>query len=221
MTGLRKKVKGSTVFRVLRNLLYVMSQTLKTPVYTELIIKKSRFLCWFEPVNSVERVRERLDEIRALHPDARHVCYAFYVGNNSGMGDDGEPSGTAGRPMFNVIAHKNLHNVLAVVVRYFGGIKLGAGGLSRAYGGAVSQAAEAAECVRLERQRHLSLQCPFALESQIRRVLEGYGLNLGLPVYSDRVSANIRVTESKIDALVADLQALAPADPDLVVRQED
>lgn len=198
-----------------------MPNTLKEPVYTELDIKKSRFLCWFEPVDSVEQVRARLDEIRGLHPDARHVCYAFYVGNNSGMGDDGEPSGTAGRPMFNVIAHKDLRNVLAVVVRYFGGIKLGAGGLSRAYGGAVSQAAELARFAVLEAQRVLHLQCPFALESQVRRVLNNHDLTIESPEYSDQVTLNIQVTESMVDSLMADLQALAPADPDFVVRLAD
>ncbi|EAR09584.1 IMPACT family protein [Reinekea blandensis] len=198
-----------------------MSKTLSAPVYTELEIKKSRFLCWFEPIESVEQVKQRLEAIRQQHLDARHVCYAFYVNNNSGMGDDGEPSGTAGRPMFNVIAHKDLHNVLAVVVRYFGGIKLGAGGLSRAYGGAVSQAAEQAEFVVLEASHQLKLSFPFALESQIRRVLSRYELTLDAPAYSDRVSATVTVTDSQVEALQQDLQALAPADPDLVVERED
>lgn len=198
-----------------------MAQTLKAPVYTELEVKKSRFLCWLEPVESSDAVRERLAEIRAEHPDARHVCFAFYVNKASGMSDDGEPSGTAGKPMFNVIAHKQLENVLAVVVRYFGGVKLGAGGLSRAYGGAVSQAAEAAEFELIETQHRLELLFPFALESQIRRTLDSFELSLESVTYAEGVQAFVTVSESNLDDLQAALRAVDPSDPDYVVQPAD
>lgn len=198
-----------------------MAQTLKFPVYTELEIKKSRFLCWLEPLETPEQVRERLAQIRAQHPDARHVCFAFYVAKSSGMSDDGEPSGTAGRPMFNVLSHKDLENVLVVVVRYFGGIKLGAGGLSRAYGGVVSQAAEMAEFEVIEARHRLALQFPFALESQIRRVADQFALALDSIEYSDHVRACLTVSASDLEALTSALQAVDPSDPGLVVQPAD
>ena len=102
----------------------------------ELEINKSRFLAYKLELNSVEDVKPFIEKLKKEHKKARHFCYA-YVFNKDGVSekcsDDGEPGGTAGYPILNVIKKKGLTNVLVVVVRYFGGIKLGAGGLTRAY----------------------------------------------------------------------------------------
>lgn len=198
-----------------------MTQTLASAVHAETVIKKSRFLAWVEPVASKAEAQARLADFQQRYPDARHICYAFCAGGDSGMSDDGEPSGTAGKPIFNVLGHKRLDNVLAVVVRYFGGIKLGAGGLVRAYGGAVSQALESADYVRLETQQVVQLTFPFALESDVRRLLERFGFEPDQVDYGDGVAMTVQLPASRADEFSAALTALAPAEPALRIRPAD
>lgn len=197
-----------------------MTYTLKEPVYSELEVKKSRFLAWLEPVADREAAQARIAALRQAYPEARHVCFAFYAGGDSGMSDDGEPSGTAGKPIFNVLHHKSMVNVLAVVVRYFGGIKLGAGGLARAYGGAVSQAVESAELVVVENRHRLQLEVPFALESDVRRLLDRYRLALDDVHYHHGVSLTLVLAESQLDDFRRDFQALSPGNPEVRDRVE-
>ncbi|MFC3700710.1 YigZ family protein [Reinekea marina] len=198
-----------------------MPSTLAEPVYCELEIKKSRFLTWLEPVASSEDAKARLTSIRKQYPDARHVCFAFYVNGSSGLSDDGEPSGTAAKPMFNVIAHNDLINVMAIVVRYFGGIKLGAGGLARAYGGAVAQAMTLANVVKVERKFTLKLTFDFALESQVRRVLAPFSIELENLQYTSTVSAVVTVSESTSAEVLSQLQSIAPGSSALVIDCDD
>lgn len=193
-----------------------MNCTLKAPVFAELEVKKSRFLAWVEPVTDRTEVQERLAQLRRQYSGARHVCFAFYVDGDSGMSDDGEPSGTAGKPIFNVISHKQLVNVLAVVVRYFGGIKLGAGGLVRAYGGAISHALDQAEWVPVETRHVWRFACPFALESDLRRLLERYQLTPESVEYTTGVQVEVTVPDSLLDGLRRDFTALAPQRSDLI-----
>ncbi len=105
-------------------------------------IKKSKFYGYLYDVKSVEEVAPILNELKKEHKKATHICYAYKITNGQEFVkffDDGEPGGTAGKPIFNVIDKKKLNNVLIVVVRYFGGIKLGAGGLVRAYSSTASE----------------------------------------------------------------------------------
>ncbi|WLP85378.1 IMPACT family protein [Mycoplasma seminis] len=108
----------------------------------ELIVKKSRFIGYLYPISDKEQVKQLLSELRREHKKARHVCHAYLLKQNgaesAGFSDDGEPKNTAGRPIYELINLKGVSNVLVVVVRYFGGIKLGAGGLIRAYREAAS-----------------------------------------------------------------------------------
>ena len=149
-----------------------MSFSLSAPVQHELLIKKSRFIACVEPVAGREAALTRVAQLKAEHPDARHVCWALLAGGQSAANDDGEPGGTAGRPMLDVLRHQDLQGVLATVVRYFGGIKLGAGGLVRAYTDAVAQALLTAEKIPLIKQAQLACQVPYALEGLVRRELE-------------------------------------------------
>jgi len=104
-------------------------------------VRKSRFIARIVPVSSRDEVKTYLAEAHTDHPDARHICWAYQIGRpgaaaEAAMNDDGEPSGTAGKPILGVIQHKDLGDVMVLVIRYFGGIKLGAGGFVRAYAGA-------------------------------------------------------------------------------------
>lgn len=149
---------------------------LAAPVSAEVEIKKSRFIGQLHPASNRAEAKIKLAELRLQHPDAVHICWALICSGESGLDDDGEPSGTAARPIYNVLVHKELMNVLAVVVRYWGGIKLGAGGLARAYSQAISEASKQAHLVAVEVMcdRHFSVH--FADESSLRRLCEQFAV---------------------------------------------
>lgn len=119
---------------------------IKNAVTEETVIERSKFICRLEYAATETSARDLIAAVKREHPFATHNCYAYVTENGevARFSDDGEPQGTAGQPMLEVIKSKGLVNVVAVVTRYFGGIKLGAGGLVRAYSGAVSSAARAA-----------------------------------------------------------------------------
>ncbi len=104
----------------------------------EIIIKKSKFISFLFEIKKLEDINKIINELKIEHKKATHICYAYKIDNNVKFYDDGEPSGTAGKPIYNIIEKKNLNNILIVVIRYFGGIKLGAGGLLRAYSNSAS-----------------------------------------------------------------------------------
>src|SRR5699024_6472378 len=123
---------------------------LKSAVTFSEEIKKSRFITYLQPVSGMEEAKQFWQQIRQQHPDARHHCWATVAGTPTdsqqyGFSDDGEPSGTAGKPMLNLLLGSGLGEVCAVVVRYYGGILLGTGGLVKAYGNGVQQALKLAE----------------------------------------------------------------------------
>jgi uncharacterized YigZ family protein len=149
-----------------------MPFTLSQPVHSELVIKKSRFIGCVEPCADRAQALARVAALRAEHVGAVHVCWALLAGGQSAANDDGEPGGTAGRPMLEVMRHQDLEGALATVVRYWGGVKLGAGGLVRAYTDAVAQALLKAEKVPLVRQARLRCTVPYALEGLLRREVE-------------------------------------------------
>ncbi|WP_326535894.1 IMPACT family protein [Pseudorhodoferax sp.] len=152
-----------------------MSQTIASAVRHELLIRKSRFLACVQPVAGRAQALEVVAGLRAEHPGAAHVCWALLAGGDSAAVDDGEPGGTAGRPMLHVLRQQALDGVLATVVRYFGGVKLGAGGLVRAYTDAVAQALLQADKVALLRWHGLHCVLPYALEGAVRRALDAAG----------------------------------------------
>lgn len=149
-----------------------MAYTLATPAHHELIVKKSRFIACVQPAADRAAAVAIVHALKAQHPGAAHVCWALLAGGQSAAVDDGEPSGTAGRPMLEVLRHQQLDAVLATVVRYFGGVKLGAGGLVRAYTDAVAQALLKADKRPLQRMVQLACCVPYALEGLVRRELE-------------------------------------------------
>lgn len=180
-----------------------MPFTLAAPGHSELVIKKSRFLGCVEPVSGRGQAVTRVAELRAQHPDARHVCWALMAGGHSAANDDGEPGGTAGRPMLDVLRHQDLEGVLATVVRYFGGVKLGAGGLVRAYTDAVAQALRGVERIPLIRMRVLQITVPYAFEGVLRREVEGYGGVIGDVRHGAGVEMSVELAEDAAASLVS------------------
>ncbi|MBV8502134.1 MAG: YigZ family protein [Paucibacter sp.] len=149
-----------------------MPSCLAAAVHSQLIIKKSRFIGCVQPCAGRAEALAIVASLRSAHPGAVHVCWALMAGGQSAANDDGEPGGTAGRPMLEVLRHQDLEGVLATVVRYWGGVKLGAGGLVRAYTDAVAQALVGAEKVALTRQARLRCTLPYSLEGLLRREIE-------------------------------------------------
>ena len=182
-----------------------MALTLSAPVHSELVIKKSRFVGCVQPVADRAAALEVVARLRAEHPGAAHVCWALLAGGQSAANDDGEPGGTAGRPMLEVLRHQELEGVLATVVRYFGGVKLGAGGLVRAYTDAVAQALLQAQKVPLRRTVQLACRVPYALEGLVRRELQLAGAALGTVRHGDAVEVEFSLPQPDAPALQARL----------------
>lgn len=114
--------------------------TIKNNIENTIIIKNSKFICCLYKINSIEEVNNYLDKVKTIYKDATHYCYAYIIDNYKKFSDDNEPGGTAGNPILQVLQKNNLNYILCIVIRYFGGIKLGAGGLVRAYSKSVSNA---------------------------------------------------------------------------------
>jgi len=186
-----------------------MPQTLTTPVHHELLIKKSRFIACVQPMTDRASAQAVVASLRAQHPQAAHVCWALLAGGQSAAVDDGEPSGTAGRPMLDVLRHQDLEGVLATVVRYFGGVKLGAGGLVRAYTDSVAQALLQAEKVAIIRHTTLRCTAPYAQEGMIRRELDAAGATLLEVSHGDAVVFAFSLAEADASALVVRLNEAA------------
>lgn len=185
-----------------------MPYTLAAPAHHELLIKKSRFIACVEPMADRAGALLRVAELRAAHPGATHVCWALLAGGQSAAVDDGEPGGTAGRPMLEVLRHQDLESVLATVVRYFGGVKLGAGGLLRAYTDSVAQALLGVDKVALQRRCELHCQLPYALEGHVRRALEAGGAQLLAARHGSLVGLSFSVPEAAQASLVLRLNEL-------------
>ncbi|HEX9172169.1 MAG TPA: YigZ family protein [Telluria sp.] len=182
-----------------------MPQTIKAPGHSELLIKKSRFICCVQPMADRAGAQAVVAQLWEQHRGAAHVCWALMAGGHSAAVDDGEPGGTAGRPMLDVLRHQDLDGVLATVVRYFGGVKLGTGGLVRAYTDSVAQALLQTEKVAIVRLMALRCSVPYALEGMIRRELDMAGASLNQIAHGDQVSFDFGIGDAAAAPLVARL----------------
>jgi uncharacterized YigZ family protein len=179
--------------------------TLAQPAHSDLVVRKSRFIGCVQAVADRAAAQAIVAQLRAEHPQAAHVCWALLAGGQSAANDDGEPGGTAGRPMLEVLRRQDLEGVLATVVRYFGGIKLGAGGLVRAYTDAVAQALLHADKIPLLKTVHLRCAVPYALEGLVRRELQQAHAQLAAVSHGDAVEFDFSVSEAAAPALAARL----------------
>ncbi len=173
-------------------------------------IKRSRFIGVATRVSSSGDAAEALVTLKNEFPDATHHCWAYVLGNpktssEMRMNDDGEPSGTAGKPILNVVQHKNVGDILLVVVRYFGGTKLGAGGLVRAYSSTASGVMERLEVVTYRPLKEARLRLEYAEEQPVRRLLQELEVTVSSSTYGEHVELSIRFPEDGSQALEAAL----------------
>jgi len=184
-------------------------RTIKEDGQVQEEIKKSRFICHAKRVYSEEEARAFINAIKKEHYKATHNCSAFIVGEHSEIkrtSDDGEPSGTAGVPMLGVLENHNLTNVCVVVTRYFGGIKLGAGGLIRAYAGSVALAVKEIGIVEIKEQAGIQIQMSYAQYQEYGNFLKEHNLMELETNFTDQVDTIIFVDkedkEDTKDALI-------------------
>lgn len=174
--------------------------TLASTVSAELEIRKSRFIGLAIPVADRDAAMIELRRLRDEHPTATHVCWALLAGGQSGMSDDGEPSGTAGRPILEVLRHHDLDGVLAAVVRYYGGVKLGAGGLVRAYTDAIASTLQNAPRIERVAQARLMVEVGYPDETHVRHWIEQAQHTLVDSRYTMTVRLTIQMPVTAVDA---------------------
>lgn len=189
----------------------------------ELLIERSRFIATLGPAGTPDEAASFIRQVSLEFPDATHNCWAFVAGPPGstgyvGMSDAGEPHGTAGRPMLTTLLHSGVGDIAAVVTRYYGGVKLGTGGLARAYAGAVNHAL--ATLPRTERVEwaHLTVQVDYAAVGAIQLLLPTFEATIVDQTYAEYVSYELRVPQPNREALRAALldatsgRAVFPAD---------
>lgn len=171
-------------------------------------IKKSKFICHVKRVSSEEEARDFINAIKKEHYKATHNCSAFIIGEQSDIkrtSDDGEPSGTAGVPMLGVLEHHHITNSCVVVTRYFGGIKLGAGGLIRAYAGSVAQAVREIGLVEIKEQVVLGITLSYSQYQEFANFLKDHQLAEQDPLFTDQVTTTIFVDKENTSSITAAL----------------
>ena len=183
-------------------------RTIKEDGQVQEEIKKSRFICHVKRVYSEEEARAFITAIKKEHYKATHNCSAFIIGERSEIkrtSDDGEPSGTAGVPMLGVLENHNLTNVCVVVTRYFGGIKLGAGGLIRAYAGSVALAVKEIGIVEIKEQAGIQIQMSYAQYQEYGNFLKEHNLMELETNFTDQVETIIFVDKEDKETIKASL----------------
>lgn len=145
-------------------------------IKNEVLIKKSKFICYLYKVDNVDDINNKLDILKKEYKDATHICYAYRFSNIEKASDDGEPSGTAGIPILDVLKRNDLINTLVVVIRYFGGIKLGAGGLIRAYRNSVKEALNLVDIIPYVLETKVLIKADFKDEKLLNNLCKSYNV---------------------------------------------
>ena len=177
--------------------------TIKENSYDEFVEKKSTFITHLVRVTSEEEAREFIQKMKKKHYDATHVCSCYVVGDNNEIiraNDDGEPSGTAGAPMLDVLVKNEIKNVCATVIRYFGGTKLGTGGLVRAYGGGVINTLKNTTLVERKDALEIRLELDYSLNGKIEYEIEKTNFIVNNLEYTDKIIYTIYVMEEDYDS---------------------
>ena len=190
----------------------------------EVVIQKSRFIGYASPCSSEEEAQRFIRKIREEHRDAKHHCYAYVIGQNSGImrySDDGEPGGTAGLPMMDVIKNEQAVNCCVVVARYFGGILLGTGGLVRAYTQGCKIALAAAGLVRMERSVLIDCSVSYSSWNAIQYTVRNLPVQLSSVDYQDNVGFLLVTRKNDMDEVIRTLNNILDGRIEYTVRAEE
>ena len=189
---------------------------------SEFTEKRSRFISHIWRVATEAEARARIEETKKRYYDARHNCWCYLLqeGGVVRYSDDGEPQGTAGQPMLNVFQREEVTNVCCVVTRYFGGILLGAGGLTRAYGGTAKLALNQAGLSRMRLWATLAIPCTYSLYERVKLLVEGEGGVIADTDFGADVVLTVLLPAEETDALQAKLTDLSAGQIQLLVEEE-
>lgn len=181
-------------------------KTIEEKIENEIDIQKSKFITWLYPVKNEQEAKDYIQLARDTHPKAVHHCYAYVIRqdyqNIENQSDDGEPSKTAGMPMLDILRYENLVNVVAIVTRYFGGIKLGVGGLIRAYGGSVKEAVDLATIKTAILMQGYIIKVSYSLYSMVEYEIKKYGATIININYDEDVEINFYSVDEGIENLL-------------------
>ena len=184
--------------------------TIKNNIETEIVVKKSKFIANFIKVTSKEQAEEEIKKIRKKYFDARHNCISYRILEDEKIversSDDGEPSGTAGGPMLNILQKNNLVNVLIVVTRYFGGILLGTGGLVRAYSDTLQKAIEESELLELTIGRECKIKLEYNYFEKFKYYCKNNDIQIKDTIYTEEIVCKIEMEEDKKEKLLKDYE---------------
>lgn len=175
-------------------------------VENTIIIKKSKFITKLYNINTIDEVNTILDKLKIEYKDSNHICYAYIINNVEKCSDDGEPSGTAGIPMLNILKKKNITNILAVVIRYFGGIKLGAGGLTRAYSNSVNDTLKLTNIIELTYGYLIEIEFNYEQVKLVDYILNNK--NIINKEYDDNIIYKFYLKENELN-IVSELEKIA------------
>ena len=173
--------------------------TIKDTIESTIIIKNSKFITIIYNINNINDIDNYLNQVKDKYKDATHYCYAYILPNNIKCSDDGEPSGTAGKPILDVLTKNNLCFVLAIVIRYFGGIKLGAGGLIRAYSKCISSCLNNTKLTKLILGKNIDIYFTYKDINDIDILLTNYHINS--KNYQDIINYNVDIPDSLLPIL--------------------
>lgn len=174
-------------------------KTIKEKQTNEIVIKNSRFITLLIKINSEEEIKDILQKTKITYPDATHYCYAYVTENINKSSDDGEPAGTAGIPMLNVLLKNDLTNILAITVRYFGGIKLGAGGLVRAYTKSLTETIKNSKIVELEKGLEVKIIINYDMQKNLDYLLKDY--EIISKSYQEQITYIVKIPMTFLDKL--------------------
>jgi len=189
----------------------------------EIEIKKSRFICHLKRVETEEEAQAFIEEIKKEHWKATHNCSAYTIGMNNEIQrahDDGEPSGTAGVPMLEIFLKRELKNVVAVVTRYFGGTKLGAGGLIRAYGGAVNDAIDYIGVVERQLQRLIDITVTYSQSGKVENALREANYAIQDIIYAENITYQCIIPLESEEKFIEDITNWTSAQADIHIGQQ-
>ena len=198
-------------------------KTIKQAAQDEFIVNKSRFIGYACPCETEEEALAFLKRIREKHRDATHNCYAYVIGANAGImrySDDGEPGGTAGLPMMEVLKNRGVVNCCVVVTRYFGGVLLGAGGLVRAYTHGCAIALDAAQVSVMEKSVRALYDVPYPLWDKFNYSLQSLPVILENASFQASVDATLLIRERDVEMVCQKLQTLTDGKADYLVEDE-
>ncbi|MDR2909301.1 MAG: IMPACT family protein [Oscillospiraceae bacterium] len=197
--------------------------TIEGAAEAELVEKRSRFLSLASPVRDEGEASLLLSQIRARRHDASHHCYAYILraGGIRRYSDDGEPSGTAGMPILEVLRRRGLSDTMVTVTRYFGGVLLGAGGLTRAYSQSAALCLDSAVVLDMRPCAVITLTVPYSLYGKLKNILPAYGVKTLADSFGEEVSLTLRLEKDRLPALCGELSELtAGAVRPLLLREE-